>query len=274
MITALEATGFQFHDESAAFVTPAYEKRLSDLIPPRTPPPSTLAELQSRTFEKLRSSQITPSVDESLHLIQCAAHHEYHSSESSMSILRDALTTVLVVDNPRFLSLTLASLDQAASLLLEKRLLPRFARHGDDDGGSGLLLGSKEDILIPITLDLRDLPLEASGIVCGVAGRLAEASRSVPPSPTAFSGAHGGTGSVSKQSDSIQTRLETPPAHTLAPLSHLTSDVEGDAVEISFLSTARAATIIVGEEELKRAMGMLEAEKEPSPSTACDPDTL
>ncbi|CAI7624492.1 unnamed protein product [Penicillium bialowiezense] len=264
VMNALESTGFQFDDETAAFVSPlspTTEKRLSDLIPPRTPPPSTLAELQSRTFATLHNRQITPSVDSSLRLVQCAAHHEYHSSESSMSILRDALTTVLVVDNPRFLSLTLASLDPAASLLLEKRLLPRFARHGDYEDGSGLLLGSKEDHLIPITLDLRDLPLEASGIVCGVAGRLAEAARPLSPSPSALSSASSVTGSVPRLFESFGTRLTEPtPAHNLAPLSHLPANVEGEAVEISFLSTARAGTIIVGEHELMRAVAELRTE--------------
>jgi hypothetical protein len=46
---------------------------------------------------------------------------------------------------------------------------------------------------------------------------------------------------------------------------HLQPDLDpaADAVEISFLSTARAGTIIVGEDELKRAIDALEAEKEP-----------
>lgn len=107
VMSALEKRGFQFNDASAAFITnplsPTIERRLSDLIPPGTPPPSTLGELQTRTFNNLRKHQITPSVDNSLRLVQCAAHHEYHSQESSMSILRDALTTVLLVDEPRFL---------------------------------------------------------------------------------------------------------------------------------------------------------------------------
>ncbi|KAJ5365820.1 hypothetical protein N7517_008706 [Penicillium concentricum] len=296
VMTALEKRGFQF-DNASAFITnplsPTIERRLSDLIPPGTPPPSTLAELQSRTFNNLRKHQITPSVDHSLRLVQCAAHHEYHSQESSMSILRDALTTVLLVDEPRFLSLTLASLDPAASLLIEKRLLPRFARQSTSstgtptyEDGSGLLLGSKEDHLIPITLDLRDLPLEASGIVCGVAGRLADAATSSHHAFSADSpvgsGASSIVGSVPKLFDSFGTRLAalsidkkyptstSAPSHGLHPLPtsthHLQPDVDvADAVEISFLSTARAGTIIVGEDELRRAIDALEEEKMQSP---------
>jgi hypothetical protein len=33
-------------------------------------------------------------------------------------------------------------------------------------------LGSKEDYLIPISLNLTPLPIESTGIVCGVAGKL------------------------------------------------------------------------------------------------------
>ncbi|KAJ5647214.1 hypothetical protein N7490_003586 [Penicillium lividum] len=290
VISTLESRGFQFENATAAFIntslsptTPCVEKKLSDMIPPVTPPPSTLAELQIRTFENLRKRQISPFVDESLRLVQCAAHHQYNSEASSMSILRDALTTALLVDKPRFLSLTLAALDPAASLLLEKRLLPRFASptasHQNYEDGSGLLLGSKEDYLIPIMLDLRDLPLEASGIVCGVAGRLAEAtdnhsSRAPNESTSPASGNSSSIiGSVTELFDTFGTRLAlggldknkraTPNQPLPAATHHLKPDLDlsADAVEISFLSTARAGTIIVGEDELRRAIDALEAEK-------------
>ncbi|CAI7651811.1 unnamed protein product [Penicillium glandicola] len=284
VISALEKRGFQFNNTSA-FITnplsPTIERRLSDLVPPGTPPPSTLGELQTRTFNNLRKHQITPSVDNSLRLVQCAAHHEYHSQKSSMSILRDALTTVLLVDEPRFLSLTLAALDPAASLLLEKRLLPRFARQSlspsgstSYEDGSGLLLGSKEDHLIPITLDLRDLPLEASGIVCGVAGRLADAATTQHAPADPGSPASSIIGSVPRLFDSFGTRLAAignsrpeSSAHGLQlSTHHLQPDVDvAGAVEISFLSTARAGTIIVGEDELRRAIDALEEEKVQSP---------
>ncbi|GLI75016.1 hypothetical protein PoHVEF18_003266 [Penicillium ochrochloron] len=286
VISTLEGRGFQFENANTASVNPLSppgERKLSDTsVPPVTPPPSTVAELQTRTFANLRKRQIIPVVDDTLRLVQCAAHHQYHRQESSMSILRDALATVLLVDDPRFLSLTLAALDPAASLLLEKRLLPRFLRHSDNEDGSGLLLGAQGDYLVPIMLDLRDLPLEASGIVCGVAGRLAEATHSSPSSSrtvpiddtdTPPVGSHGSgssvIGSVPKLFDTFGTRLslsdkKSSSRHQLAPSTHhLKPDLDpsADAVEISFLSTARAGTIIVGEDELQRAIEALDAEK-------------
>lgn len=299
VVAALENRGFQFQDSTAAFITPLSptsprtERHPSDATPPGTPPPSTISELQTRTFENLRKRQITPYVDETLRLVQCAAHHQfgYGSEESSMSILRDALTTVLLVDSPRFLSLTQASLDPAASLLLEKRLLPRFTEqsssHKDYEDGTELLLGSKEEYLIPIMLDLRDLPLEASGIVCGVAGRLADAAGATPSNKDVESslGSSGGSssavGSVPALFDSFGARLnlasnhnsesKSPRAnHSLAPTHHLKPDVDpsADLFEISFLSTARAGTIIVGEDELRRAIDALEAERIQDPSSS------
>lgn len=192
------------------------------------------------------------------------------------------------MDRPRFLSLTLTAADPAASLLLEQRLLPRFLNDGTSSAEStdetSLLLGSKEDVLVPITLDLRKLPLEATGIVCGVASRLADATHgawdeSTEASTVALSHSFNGISSFESSlnryfSSSVDSGgpvrppaqnpthrtpngdLSTPSTHHLQP----DLDTSLEAVEISFLSTARAGTILVGEHELHRAMDALEAE--------------
>ena len=240
-------------------------------------------------------------MDRSLRLVQCAAHRPYTSDASSISILRDALITSLIVDQPRFLSLTLTAADPAASLLLEKRLLPRFfpsssnssAGGGDDsasensatDDESGLLLGSKDDILVPIMLDLRSLPLQATGIVCGVASRLAEATHTTTSGQTEVANLSSSSTSIAALSStntnsssfdsyvkavfssSADSSSETAAKkHALTPSTHrLQPDFDTSlnaAVEISFLSTARAGTILVGEHELQRAVEALEAESE------------
>lgn len=274
-----------------------------------------------------------PSVDPTLRLVQCAAHHRDWTSEPSWSILRPALTTTLLVDQPRFLSLTLTPADPAASLLLEKRLLPRFTNpelSSDGDEGS-LLLGSKQDVLVPITLDLRELPLEATGIVCGVAGRLAAADSgreangagATPPNgskrpsfdSTSNQGAsHSSPGaSTAGNTHSIPLPISSPHhrrqqheqqqqrhqhhhhhhhhhhhRHHHSPSFSSTSSISESRssalaiptgqlqhqlvpdrprddgpgpIEISFLSTARAGTVLVGERELQRAVDALEAER-------------
>ncbi|KAL3478369.1 ACT domain-containing protein [Aspergillus californicus] len=285
VIEALEKRGFQFEISTEAFInsnqqslnspfSPVSSLSASTLSsPPATPPPSSLNELQKRTFSSLRRNSIVPFVDTSLRLVQCAAHHRYSSDDaSSIAILRDALTTALVVDKPRFLSLTLTAADPAASLLLEQRLLPRFSNDptslAEPDDESSLLLGSKEDILVPIIFDLRQLPLEATGIVCGVASRLADATHSHHENLTA-SATLSPNSSISELSSEF--RIASTMSHSFGQDSRVDSylsnrhllpelDTSSDAVEISFLSTARAGTIIVGEHELHRAIDALEAE--------------
>jgi len=150
-------------------------------------------------------------------------------------------------------------------------------------------------------LDLRKLPLEATGIVCGVASRLAEAthsnnhdSRTLDQSTNAststtsiaalssnsrstlhssFSDSYiknffsSNAGSINGTPSSIgnggPVRLPYTHANTSMPMHRLQPDFNdsvGTAVEISFLSTARAGTILVGEYELTRAVDALEAE--------------
>jgi hypothetical protein len=189
--------------------------------------------------------------------------------------------------------------------------------HSDDEESS-ILLGSKEDILIPITLDLRDVPIDATGIVCGVAGRLADATgqtrdpfsgaaMSVVSSPANESKRFSfGSANIDdlQLSDSISslapstssaTGLKAPdftsdipppgidtynpaydrrPSHdannttksTSIPHHRLEPEQYGDAVEISFLSTARAGTVLVWEREINLAVQALDAEKtQPAP---------
>ena len=171
-------------------------------------------------------------MDSKILLANCAGSREYNQANEER--LRNDLLQVLLATaaaggkstsglglgildfGAKFLSLTITS-GEPISVLLEHRLLDRL-------GGS--LLGAKEedDALVPITLDLRELPLEATGIVCGVAGRLAQ-----------------GNTDVDKE-------LNVSPK----------SAVSGVPVEISFLSTARAGTVIVRANQLEKALEALD----------------
>jgi hypothetical protein len=83
-----------------------------------------------------------------------------------------------------------------------------------------VLLGKDGPEQVPITLDLRQLPLESTGIVCGVASRLVEGMR----------GRFGGGGRFGS----------------------------GVGFEMSYLSTARAGHVVVFEDELEDAMEVLQ----------------
>ncbi|PVI05334.1 hypothetical protein DM02DRAFT_624058 [Periconia macrospinosa] len=218
VVHALEDRGFQFEDQTSSYVNPSAHNRKTsstpsvDLQVPGTPPPATVSELQTRTFATLKRCNIQPTVDPNLRLVQVAGRKEnlgLHTggNRSSMtSATDDALHLGLVkclisLPHHRFLSLTLTD-TEPASLLLDETLLGNFA--------PDILLGAKDEFLIPIMLDLRELPTESTGIVCGIAGRLV-----------------GATG-----------QLENP-------------------VEMSYLSTARAGTVTVGDGELDRALAAL-----------------
>lgn len=138
-----------------------------------TPPPASVSELQLRTFKLLKAHKITPHVDPTIELITCAGIKDATPSNaarsSTQAVLQHGLLKCLTASEPpRFLSLTLTASD-SASLTLEKRLLSQFPADGED-----LLLGKDGPEQIPITFDLRELPAESTGIVCGVASRLVD----------------------------------------------------------------------------------------------------
>lgn len=262
--TTLEQRGFVFSQSADAFVsqlspssplTPHHTRNMSSSTSsvesgqPSTPPAQSVPELQSRTFARLKKHHIEPSVDKSLRLILCAGNKD-PDPEPSRRLQEDLLQVLLATApaNPpqatarpetpssdraldfstRFLSMTVTATD-AISILLEHSLAERL--------GSSLL-GAKqeEDILIPITLDLRDLSMEATGIVCGVAGRLAKEPSTEDASPG-----------------------------TMSP----------HPLDISFLSTARAGTVIVKVSELNRAVAALEdADEEASTGAHHDQEAI
>lgn len=212
VIRALEDRGFAFEKKAEAYVNPAaahHRKKSSTssfgAVSPVSPPPATMSELQARTFALLKRRNIFPKVETDIRLVQCAGRRDDPSSFSANEAALQLGLTKCLIHQPRFLSLTLTE-GEPASLLLEKRLISHF-------GSQNVLLGSKEDYLIPITLDLEPLPLEATGIVCGVAGKLVRGS--------------GG---------------------------RFLDDVN---IEMSYLSTAKAGTVMVEERDLERAMEAL-----------------
>lgn len=216
---ALEERGFQFEKDTSSYVNSFQHGRKHsaaslEVQPPSTPPPTTISELQTRTFATLKRRSIVPTVDSSIRLVQCAGRrdsangmNQARNRNSMTTAADDALHLGLVKclitqPYPKFLSLTLTDTESAA-LLFDHTLLPHFAQD--------TLLGSRDEFLTPITLDLRDLPMESTGIVCGVAGRL---------------------------------------------VGETTGQLE-DPVEMSYLSTARAGTVMVAEQELDRALDAL-----------------
>ena len=226
VVKALDAKGFELSENQSQFVNAsAYGGRTRTTSagtssPPRTPPPSNLAELQTRAFDMLKKRNVAPRVEDDLELVQCSGREmssmtdDVYSTRPSSSrhgsVQRrtwvDKIDTKLytcviaaLVSQPRFMSITLTHEDPP-SLLLDKTLLGLF---GDS------LVGDTDARHIPIFLDLVSLPLEVTGIVCGVAGKLVE-------------------------------------------------DMQmAESSELSYLSTARAGAVILPEAQYKRALDIL-----------------
>ncbi|KAK4453665.1 ACT domain-containing protein [Podospora aff. communis PSN243] len=227
VVTALLARGFEFSEDEAAFKAagPQAHSRAGSQSsePPSTPPPSSVGELQVRTFEQLTKRNVTPYVEDGLRLIHCSGRESSsirgYSGRPSFSRTPtgngtrtkswvDTVDTKLytsvvsaLVSQPRFLSITLAQEDPP-SLLLDKELLNVF---GDS------LVGPTEGTLVPIFLDLDNLPFEATGIVSGVAGKLVQDMQMM------------------------------------------------ESAELSYLSTARAGAVILSEEQSVRALAVLKS---------------
>ncbi|KAI9729679.1 MAG: hypothetical protein M1818_008432 [Claussenomyces sp. TS43310] len=194
VVQALISRGFEFSESDSAYVAPtaiSHTRGSSSISqPPSTPPPSNIAELQVRTFNQLRKRNVIPFIVPGLQLVQCSGKElgpgdDYasrplsngHGGTSSNTTCRHWLDridprlyiglTSAFIQRPRFLSLTLSK-DDAPSLLVDKALLPIF---GDS------IAGDTEGRMLPIFLDLSNLPLESTGIVCGVAGKLVDDMR-------------------------------------------------------------------------------------------------
>lgn len=187
--------------------------------PVSTPPPTSIPELQTKTFRTLARNNIHPSVDRSIELITCAGIKDSILA-TQLSHFRDGKLHLGIArcltshPAPKFFSLTLTD-SESASLTFQKSLLAHFPNDGED-----VLLGTDGPVQVPITLDLKDLPRECSGIVCGVSSRLLDGMRG------RLGGGGGGEG--------------------------------GGVFDMSYLSTSKAGHVIVYEDELEMVLEALE----------------
>ena len=201
VVKALIARGFVFSEDESAFRSAgplsasaphsrqnsggSSSSRSEPPIPPSTPPPSSIREVQARAFQTLEKRSVVPYLEPDLRLIHCSGRERSSirgysdrpsfgrtqagraARKSWVDKVDSKLYTCIVsalVSQPRFLSITLAQ-DDPPSLLLDRDLLRVF---GDS------LVGPTEGDLVPILLNLDDLPFKATGIVSGVAGKLVQ----------------------------------------------------------------------------------------------------
>lgn len=177
---ALLARGLEFSASDAAYVSPTTSvstRHSSGSTSAAASPTSPLPVdgLQKRALTQLRRHGVMPFLVPGLQVVQVSGREGQEYAEGRVvrdppSWLSDTdsrlylgLVTALI-QPPRFLSITRGQ-DDAPSILIDAELLERL---GD------AVTGDLDAVLAPIFLDLVDLPLESTGIVCGVAGQLAE----------------------------------------------------------------------------------------------------
>lgn len=228
VVSTLLECGFKFSDSEPSYVPPSYHTSCQPIIP-FNPLPTVVAELQSRTFALLKERSITPIVDPDIKLVMCCGrelsleHDRYEvvyrsinpelSDPASEWISKnDSAIYVGIISAlarlPRFFSVTLA-LDDLPSLIIDKKLLRLFGES---------IAGNIETTLVPIFLDLSTLPVEITGIVCGVASLLVQ---------------------------------------ELCDISDKAGEKECELTELSYLSTARAGSVMLSEEQSRTALGAL-----------------
>jgi hypothetical protein len=221
VVQALLRRGFEFSETDAAYVAPSgishSRDTSSDVSKPSTPPPSSVVELQERTFGLLSQRNVVPFIVDGLYLAQCSGKELDSNSYSSRPMSNDSneapahptwlqkvdpnlylsLVAALAIQ-PRFLSVTLTK-DDAPSLLIDKALLYLFGN---------FIAGDTDSNLVPIFLDLSNLPLESTGIVCGVAGRLVDQTKSLESDGELSYLSTARAGVVILSSDSSEAALE------------------------------------------------------------------
>lgn len=214
VVHALLSRGFECpEDSNSSFVSPgalSHARGLSQEsdVPPSTPPPSTVAELQGsspssppfssrfchvpmlmgvavvRTFKLLKKHNVLPNVEPDLRLIHCSGkdlslNDDYSGHERSYAANGGGRRKSWVdkVDTKFYTSLI-------AALVRQPRFLSVTLTEEDEpsllldkcllETFGDSLIGPTEADLTPILLDLVDLPFEATGIVAGVAGKLVQ----------------------------------------------------------------------------------------------------
>lgn len=251
VLTTLQQRGFVFSAEAEAYVSqlsptlnhhshPLFHDRpttgssaSSDSRPPSgsapmTPPAKDVPELQIRTFTKLMRNNIEPIVDKGLRLVSCAGTRG--AEQATKDRLKEDLMQVLLascsISKPGlgFRDMRLDDRDDSSAYFLSVTLstepiaILMEERLLPHLGSTLLVSQNDEDILTPIILDLRSLGWQATGIVGGVAGRLSQ-------------------------------------RHATYEFGE--DGVEDGEMEISFLSTAKAGSVLVQANRLGRALKAL-----------------
>ncbi|RLV91941.1 hypothetical protein JA1_003526 [Spathaspora sp. JA1] len=119
--------------------------------------------LEETTFELFNQASITPIINDNIKLLLTGSR----AGEVSNSILKTAKILSIPTTIPDYFAITRTSINEVSLIL------PKSSKRRNKMGfDSKFIIGSVQDVIIPITIDFSKLPLDSTGIVAGVASKL------------------------------------------------------------------------------------------------------
>lgn len=173
VVRILTRKNFEFLDISQSYFV---NRTLSSDSGIPDSPHETTSDLEDKTGKLFQQAHITPQIDKNARLLIIGAR----SGEIKNSIVKSA-KCIASGHVPRYFGITRTSVNEI-SLILPGSSRKRLAMGFD----SRTIIGSAQDTVVPISIDLTKLPLDSTGIVAGLASRLHSSIKSVPEELVSF----------------------------------------------------------------------------------------
>ncbi|KAK6461899.1 hypothetical protein DFJ63DRAFT_206127 [Scheffersomyces coipomensis] len=157
--------------------------------------------LENKTFKLFKQANIKPIINRNVKLLLTGAR----AGEVNNSILKTAKILSSFDSIPDYFAITRTSINEV-SLILPKSTKLRTKMGFDSKN----IIGSTQDIIIPITIDFSTLPLDSTGIVAGVASKLINGLKSYNDSTIEmnyFSMARSGIIMIPKENISVISQI-------------------------------------------------------------------
>lgn len=174
VVRILTKNNFEFSDVSKSYVINR-ELSYDSLNSPDTPGESA-NDLENNTLKLFQEAHIKPKIEKKVRLLLTGAR----PGEVKHSIVK-AAQCISAGNVPDYFAITRTSLNEI-SLILPGSSRKRSAMGFDYRS----IIGSALDTIIPISIDLTNLPLDATGIVAGLASRILTGIKSIPEAMDTF----------------------------------------------------------------------------------------
>lgn len=154
VITILTKHNFQFSDISNSYIVTTDQEE--------SPIQRTASAVEHNTFALFEEWGIQPQINRKSKLLLTGAR-----SGETINTIHKAAALISANEVPDYFAITRTSVNEISLIL------PKSARQRAAMGfRSSHIIGSAQDVIIPITIDLTKLPMDSTGIVAGLASRI------------------------------------------------------------------------------------------------------